>query len=272
MSENVEAKLTEKALDEILEDILQKGLIFCAEKGHGKTDACKHIVRRFIKTRPDVRINIFDTCLNWRHTYDKIPYMEMRTVIDTVPDVPHIIVDVPFPSAHDTRTAISSAVIKDFNIKCELKKVSLDLPYWDLYVIEEIQNVFGSWAISGLEGEFWKKEVSEGRNWKQSYLGLGQRLADIDAKIVERCKGYMFGRLVGDNNMQKVRRIVGKNGNNVVEAIKVLGIGQFIFYSGDKVTQFNFPKWESTEKPYQYIEKLDASKITTKDLSWLLKR
>lgn len=264
-----EWKMAEASIDQLLEDILNTGLILVAGKNHGKTVTTMHIVRAFAKARPDVRINIFDTCLNWRWRYDKVPYFMMDTVVDSLPSVNPIIVDVPFASSADTRMAVSSVALKDFGIKKGFKVATDDLPYWNLYVIEEIQNIFGTHALKGFEGEFWLKVVSEGRNFKQSYIGLGQRLASVSTEIVERAKGYLFGNLTGDNCLKKVNRIAGKN---MKEAVRTLKQGQFLHYCAGSVHRFTFPMFKQQGKPYPYESKSDTSRIQVEDMSWLLKR
>jgi len=121
-----------------------------------------------------------------------------------------------------------------------------------IYVLEEIQNLFGSYKKS----EFWLKIWSESRNYGQFFVGLAQRLSDVSTQIVERTKYMLIGSLSGDNDLSKLKRMFGaEKGNRVVNAILGLKKGEFLFI--DKETSENsikiyFPQFVQNGKPYEF--------------------
>jgi hypothetical protein len=242
-----------KKLDEIIAMTLDVGqLIVVACKGHGKTVATMWLTRRMLENKGNSKTIIFDTCLNWRYTFDKVPYVEHGSM-PYLPTVPEIICDLKYVDSALTRMAISEIVMNDF-VKMQSLKEQFEgkLPFLNIYVIEEMQNVLGSYSMNGQQGRFWLKEISEGRNFGQVFIGIGQRLADISTKVVERTRYYLFGAMTGDNDIRKVRRIAGKE---VAEKLKTLNKGEFLLYDKKKrniVTIIGFPMFKQKDKPYPY--------------------
>ena len=79
------------------------------------------------------------------------------------------------------------------------------------------------------------------------FIFIGQRLADISTKVVERAQGYLFGRTTGDNDLQKIRRICGKS-SEVHLKVSRLGLGEFIYWNGVTAKQVKFKKYDSKGK------------------------
>lgn len=243
-----------KKLDKILDLTMDVGqLMIVAGKGHGKTLATMWILRRlFEKKDTNIKTTIFDTCLNWRFKFDRIPYVDHASM-PFLPSVPEIICDLKYVDSAMTRMAISEIVMNDFVKMQGLKEqYEGEVPFLNVYVVEEMQNVLGSYSMNGQQGRFWLKEISEGRNFGQIFIGIGQRLADISTKVVERSRYYLFGAMTGDNDIRKVRRIGGKG---LAEKLKTLDQGQFVLYDKMKkntVTIIGFPMFKQKDKPYKY--------------------
>ncbi|RLG41747.1 MAG: hypothetical protein DRN78_03955 [Thermoproteota archaeon] len=253
----------EKVLEEVINDILQTGLIVTATKGHGKSNAVMHLARLF-RQKENVHLKIFDTCLNWRFKFDSIPYIESENIIQAIPEVKDILIDVPYSDTMLTYLAITQIIMSEYEVKKEIKKaLEGQNPYWNVYIIEEIQNIIGRNSFRGEGGRFWLKFVSEGRNFGMSYIGITQRLADVDTRIVERCKGYLIGQLIGDNDVKKIRRVCGEQ---IAELVKTLKVGEFIYYNGEKrkVYQIYFPKFVQQGKPEPYKEPKNGKIKVTK--------
>jgi hypothetical protein len=129
-------------------------------------------------------------------------------------------------------------------------------------VIEEVQNVLGSYSLSGNSGKFWLKEVSEGRNYGQYMIGLGQRFADISAKVVERTRYFLLGAISGENDANKIRRMFSSDrGQRVVNCLLGLEPHQFLFLDKEdpeKSYKIYFPDFTQNGKPFEYGKKLNG--------------
>jgi len=139
----------------------------------------------------------------------------------------------------------------DFYNKARMKLICNGQVYnWLCYVIEEGQSVIGSSALRGKENYFWLKAISTGRNLGLSFIFTGQRLSDISTKAIERCGGYLLGKMTGDNDLKKVRALGGKE---LSQQVKTLPTGSFIYYNGTQ-EQIDFPLFQSYGKPKPYIQ------------------
>lgn len=251
-----------KKLDEIIEKTCIQGqLMIIATKQHGKSNATMWLLRRLMQTKSHEEqkqmMIIFDTVLNWRFKFDKVPYVDYESVRN-IPMVQDLIVDIGDVDSNQTRNSIGEIVMNDFIHKRELKKqLNGDVPFQNIYLIEEIQNVLGTYAMNGAMGRFWLKMVSECANYGQVIIGLGQRLADISTKVIERSRYFLIGATEGDNDLKKIGRMV--NSKELVQTISRLERGEFIFIDKKEkqfATMIAFPKFVNTEKPYPFTESL----------------
>jgi hypothetical protein len=172
--------------------------------------------------------------------------------IRNIPAIQYLIIDIGFVDSELTRNAIGEVVMNDFIHKRDLKKqLSGQIPFKNIYIIEEIQNVLGTYSMNGSMGRFWLKMISECANYGQIVIGIGQRLADISTRIVERSRYFMFGMTAGDNDKRKITRMGGKA---LGETISTLKRGEFIFYDkeGNVADVIGFPKFVQNDKPYEF--------------------
>jgi len=243
-------------LNDIIEKMIQQGqLMVIATKQHGKTNAVMWLLRLIselkIHEQQQITTLIFDTVLNWRYKFDETPYIDYEG-IRTLPLVQDLIVDFAHVDTNMTRDAIGQIVMNDFRLKRRLKeKHKGKNAYLNLYVIEEIQNVLGTYSMNGFEGRFWLKMVSECANYGQIILGIGQRLADISTKVIERTRYFLFGATSGDNDLAKIKRM---GGNQLKDMVKNLKKGEFIFFDKESnfATIIGFPKFVAKGIPYRY--------------------
>jgi len=250
--------------EEVLQKIIEKafesgGLIVCGTPQHGKTNGMMHILRKILEGKLHLEKKLktvtFDTALNWRFHFDSLPYVDAETC-NILPTVQDLIVDVGFADSIDIRSYIGNIVLNDYYVKRNIKtKFEGQNQYLNLYIIEEAQNVLGSYSLSGNEGRFWLKILSEGANYGQIFFFLGQRLSDISAKIVERRRYFLIGATSGDNDLKKLKRMLGND--MLINAVKSLKKGEFIFYDKDSknMTLIGFPRFTQNGKPFSYEKK-----------------
>lgn len=237
--------------NELLADILRTGIIIVGGKGTGKTNTAKVIASQLIY-KDGIQVKITDTCLNWVFNFEPIHYQTIENET-MVPDDLYFgdedfLYNIEINNVDLVGAAIGAMAMTDYDLQREFKKEGL-MDGWTVYCIEEAQNVIGSYSLNGSAGKGWLKYISECRNFNMTNIFIGQRLADISTKAVERCQGYLFGRMVGDNDLKKVERICGKN-NGVADVIPKLKLGEFIYWDGENATRIiDIPKYESPNKP-----------------------
>lgn len=248
--------------DEIVREMLKSGLVIVGGKGCGKSNAAKIIMRKIINKEilSDIyfRCKIYDTCQNWMHEFEHIPYIE---VVDGSYDYSMvdnenlaILYDIGSDNVDAIMNMIGESVRIDFAINRELKKcMDGEMKNWNVYCIEEAQNVLGSFSLNRDNGKFWLKAISEGRNFNMAFIFIGQRLADISTKVIERAQGYLFGKTTGDNDKNKIRRICGKS-IGIHEKVSNLEQGEFIYWNGAKGWELQFDEYISEVKPYRLGE------------------
>lgn len=245
----------ETKLKEILGKVLATGqLIVVGTKQTGKTNSVMWLLRKLIDSKDHekqkMKTMVLDTVLNFRFKFDEIPYLDI-TKTRHIPLVQDLILDIPYADTMITRDAITEILMENFIKKRRIKKkYKGDFRYVDFYVVEEMQNVFGTYSLSGSNGRFALKIFSECANYGMVFLGITQRLADISAKIVERTRYFLVGNLCGDNDIGKLRRATNKQ---IAEKAKTLKRGEFLFIDREHLEQVSliyFPKFTQNGEPY----------------------
>jgi hypothetical protein len=254
---------------QIGEEMLKSGLIIVGSKGCGKSTTAKIILSQIInKTLLSDKLiccKIFDSCQNFVHGFESIPYQEVESLEDSMShmddeNVPerklmnfgdkHMLYDLADEDVDTIMTQIGSVVREDFKLNREVKKIDGNVGFWTLYCVEEAQNVLGSYSLTARTGKFWLKAISEGRNFNMSFIFVSQRLADVSTRAVERATGFLFGKMCGDNDKAKIRRICGKDAK-VHEMVSELKTGEFIYWNGISPYKIRFPSYDSHgKKPY----------------------
>lgn len=255
-------KFDEK-INDIIEKTMKQGqLIITGVKQTGKTNSAMWILRKIMEKeeyeRNLIKTLVLDLPMVWRYKYDELPYVDV-TEVRHLPIIRGLIVDLPFVDSNKTRSVISRIMMNDFVLKRKLKdKFEGRNPYYNLYFIEETQNCFGTYALSGTEGRFFLKIASECANYGMILVGIGQRLADISTRIVERTRYFLFGATSGDNDLRKLKRM---GSQKLVEGVEGLKRGQFTFYDKDEdhAFQIDFPKFVQKSKPYRYTDEQNGN-------------
>ena len=235
----------------LLKEVLKTGLICVGSKGCGKSNAVKVITRELL-VRGLADVKVFDLALNWLFDFEQLPYQLVEDDT-TIINAKNCIYDFTLTYNHNQINYTMQRLMKrDYHNKARMKLVCDGQIYNRLvYIIEEAQNVIGSSALRGKENHFWLKAISTSRNIGLSYIFIGQRLSDISTKAVERCNGYLLGKMTGDNDLRKVKALGGKE---LRRQVKQLEVGSFIYYNGDKTEQIDFPLFESYGRPKPYLE------------------
>lgn len=273
-AQNKEAEQNgEDMMVKILKGLVDNGkLLIVALGGHGKTIATFHLTRELMNCKEFsegiFNVKITDSANVWKWNFDAIPYVDV-TKSRVVPDSEQaLLVDLGYTDVSLNVNVLESIVRTDYyKQRALMDSLQGRLTLRRIYVIEEIQNIFGTHAINGRNGGFWLKEVSEGRNYGQYMIGLGQRLADISTKVVERTRYFLLGAISGENDAKKIRSMFGKNGTGVVDTLRGLQRGTFLWVDQESPQEnsftISFPEWKQNGRPYEWTGKA-VDKITAK--------
>lgn len=268
MSEDVKSpaeQMGDEVLIKILKALVDNGkLMIIGLGGHGKTIATMHIVRMIMKSKDfqdgKFFVKVCDSANVWKWKFDKIPFIDAVKTRNIPEDEKALLLDLGFTDVDKNVQIIENLVRGDYLQQREMMNLNFgQLPVRRIYVIEEAQNVFGSYSLNGNSGKFWLKEVSEGRNYGQYMIGLGQRFADISTKVVERTRYFLLGAISGENDANKIKRMFSsERGQRVVNTLLGLEHYQFLFLDKEdpeKSAKIYFPDFVSVGKPFEYFQK-----------------
>lgn len=245
-------------LEKIVKSLVENGkLLIIGLGGTGKTTVAMQIVR-FIRNSQEYKegkivIRIGDSANVWKQKFDQIAYVDVTKKPSIPENEKTVLLDLGFLSTKENVALIENLVGQDYYLQRESMNRNNGQPILSkIYVFEEIQNLFGSYKRS----EFWLKIWSEGRNYGQYFIGIGQRLSDISTKIVERTKYMVIGSISGDNDRQKLKRMFGvEKGERMVNAITALRRGEFLWIDKDNTEnsfKIYFPAFVQEGKPFEY--------------------
>lgn len=248
----------EETLQRLYRCLIENGrLMVIGIGGTGKTNTTMHFIRYLMNMieykDSKVIIRLGDSANVWKQKFDRIPYVDV-TKRPSIPDNERtLLLDLGYLSNEKNVALLENLVKQDYYMQRELmNKNHGETPIKRIYMFEEIQNLFNSHK----KGGFWLKIWSEARNYGQYFIGLAQRLSDVNTEIVERTQYMLIGSLSGDNDLAKIRRMYGKEtGNNVISKIQTLKRGEFLLIDRDNTEnslKIYFPKFVQNGIPYEY--------------------
>lgn len=250
--------IDEKMMNEIVQHLIENGkLMVIGLGGTGKTNTTMHLVR-WLMGMPQYKagnmiIRIGDSANVWKLKFDRIPYVDITKKASIPEDEKTVLLDLGYLDGSKNVAILQNLIGEDYYSQRELMNANNgQTPIMRIYVLEEVQNLFGS----NKKSEFWLKIWSESRNYGQYFIGLAQRLSDVSTRIVERTKWMLIGSLSGDNDLAKVRRMFGKTtGNNVINQIQSLQRGEFLLidtHNTEHSYKIYFPQFIQSGKPYEF--------------------
>jgi len=231
-----------------LQSILNTGLAIIASKNHGKTNTAMAIMERFKLEMPHVGLKVVDSALNWafHSSMDFFQIIEPKKPIVNKNNCVYDCSLLKHPQL--TTDFIRRLIMKDmsFNIRLKLRQLGyINRPI--LYVLEETQNILGSTSLKRDINAPLLKFIAEGRNFGElSYVLITQRPQSLSTEALERCEGYLLGKLLGDRNLTKIRRIAGKR---VANSLKTLKQGEYVYFDGSEPQKVIFKEFKPKTKP-----------------------
>jgi hypothetical protein len=244
-----------KELDAIIERTVKNGsLLISGSGGSGKTFASFWLLRRIMQSLKHethgCKTLVIDPCLNFRYKFDLIPYIDISET-KLLPIEVDLIVDMYSLQPKQKREQLTEILHNDFLHKQQLKIMHNGVnPYENFYILDELHNMVGRYALVGKDGANLLDIITEGRNFAMYFIGVTRRLSDLSTQFVESCRNNLIGKTVGDNDLAKIRKMYG---NDVTDLVSNLKPRAFIFYDreSDFIDEIGFPDFVANGIPYK---------------------
>jgi hypothetical protein len=245
-------------IDDIIKRIIANGsLLISGTGGSGKTFASMWLIRRIMQNAKfesnEYKISIVEPCLNYRFKFDEVPYIEYATT-NVIPKQRAIIVDMNGMKPKAKRDGLSSILTTDFVLKQKLKIENNGInTYKNFYMLDELHNIIGRYALVGDKGADLLDVITECRNFDMYLIGVTRRLADISTQFVESSRNFLFGKTSGENDIKKIDKMFG---NKVSKAVSNLKPRSFIFFDTEdnSICEIGFPDFRAIGKPFEVKE------------------
>lgn len=241
-------------MNSILTEILKGGCVISGSKGSGKTNSAKIIISEILKQQKlnkqnNIEIKVMDTCLSWLFDFNHLEY-QLIGDNSTIHNIGNCIYDFSLLDNVDEINDLMKQIISiDYHNQTRMKLLTGQVMTNILYVVEEAQIVLSSASLRRRENQIWLRCISTGRNIGQSFLFIGQRLSDISTMAIERCSGFLFGKMLGANDLRKLRSITDKKLSWLVRS---LAVGEFYYYSDGQSSFVKFPLYQSSGRPIEH--------------------
>jgi hypothetical protein len=245
-------------IDDIIQRTITNGsLLISGTGGSGKTFASMWIIRRIMQNAKyesnEYKVSIVEPCLNYRFKFDAVPFISYATT-NVIPKGRAIIVDMNGMTPKAKRDGLSSILNDDFVLKQKLKIENNGInTYKNFYMLDELHNIIGRYALVGDKGADLLDVITECRNFDMYLIGVTRRLADISTQFVESSRNFLFGKTAGENDIKKIEKMYGHKVSNAVANLKPRS---FIFFDTEdnSICEIGFPDFRAIGSPYEIKE------------------
>lgn len=225
----------------------------------GKTNLAKILIRHLLYLGYTIRV--FDCSQAWLESV--VPWfliIKPWQNLATIPPVPYeqsVVYDTSRLYPQEQALFIGRILDKDWNYSVEH-----ELPAWIIYVVEEAQLVMPSGSLRARYAQATYRMVSTGRNFKQRYMFITQRPADVSTKALSRVGQAYIGQHWEVNDIQKLSYLLGWNFEKTRNNLSGLKIGEFIYLNPyDKIqVKIKTPLYTDQKKPRNYLDNIQPTK------------
>ena len=245
-------------IDQIIERTIHNGsLLVSGSGGSGKTFASMWIIRRVMQSANhqsgEYKITIVEPCLNYRYKFDSIPFIDYAST-KLVPDKQDLIIDIYSLKPKAKRECLTSILSNDFVHKQELKIANNGVnTFKNFYMLDELHNVIGRYALVGNAGAELLDTVTECRNFGMYIIGVTRRLSDLSTSFVESCRTNLFGKTSGQNDLDKIEKMYGNKVSNAVANLKPRSFVYFDQENGE-ISEIGMPEFIAQGRPFEIKE------------------
>jgi hypothetical protein len=251
--------------DDILNRTMTNGsLLISGTGGSGKTFASMWLMRRLMQSPKfeinEYRISIIEPCLNYRYKFDAVPYINYATT-NVIPKDRAIIIDMNGMTPKAKRDGLNSILTTDFVLKQKLKIENNGINrYKNFYMLDELHNSLGRYALVGDKGAELLDVFTECRNFDMYIIGVTRRLADISTQYVESSRNFLLGKMAGENDLKKIEKMLGHKVSNAVANLKPRS---FIFFDTEdnNLCEIGFPEFIAIGLPFEVKENMSQGYV-----------
>lgn len=237
--------------DPLLREIIKSGLCVLGGRGCGKSNLVKVLISEIVKKYGLIQPKIFDPCSNWKWEFEDIFY---QTIDEHTRYIyggkKPILFDLDLLTQIETMEFVGKVALNDYMEQRKKKEILGGHNDKNvLFVIEEAQNILGSYSLMRRKGRMWLKLISEGRNFGLSFILIGQRASNISTSALERMQGLFLGKMIADNDLAKIRRICGRDTGIADQVKKLQDVGDFVYWNGSSAYRYAPPLYKANTKP-----------------------
>jgi len=252
-------------------EALERGTFISGMPKSGKTNLGKIIATQLLHCGYTVRC--FDSSQAWLQS--DIPYyVNINSFMDLgkadIPLEQSCVFDVSALLPEEQAVFTGEILDRDFEVAR-----TEGLPNWTIYIIEEAQLVIPSGSLRSKYAQTTFRMVSVGRNFKQRFIMLTQRPADIDVKALSRVGQAYIGQHWEENDIRKLSRLLGYKFEECRRALSSLQLGEFVYFSPyTKVKEIvKTPAFVQSRTPVEWCSMVKPKKrYYPWQLEWWLKQ
>jgi len=218
-----------------VEEALKTGFCILGNKGSGKTNLAKHLVRKLIEN--GIIVYVLDSSKAWikkptpiADYFTVLPYGTQRFQWE------------PKPYVFDLSLLPIPLKIKFVNLFCKtlLNAHIQGFNQWELVLFEEAHLIFPNGSLRRL------KRYAEavtfatvGRNYKLSFGFITQFPANVDKLLVKLTVQRYFFQTWEPNDYRYMQRLLGKH----AKELKSLEVGECIYQAKGEIKKVVFPEY-----------------------------
>ncbi len=269
-------KTLEKELDgsifsRIIRDVKEHlGLILVAESGHGKSYTAFTLAKEAMKD-PNMTVIVLSPSTVWRRKFGKINYVKVGTA-DFNPIVPingkwkyinnewfedllrskqNLLFEIKYKDGRRIKNFESEVLKVIYDFQEKQMEQNPEYNHHFLICLEELQNSLGTYSMVNSLNLMTMFTQSRSDAFIH-YMGIGQRLADISTRAVERLRP-LIGLTLGENSLRKIRSQIPKHYRT---RIQHLPKRHWIYLDGKTNPEIVIPEYTRKGKPRMLKPKL----------------
>lgn len=243
-------------IDKLRKAIRTEGLVLCASKNHGKTNALQVLCSDLNGKAIVVLIDYASQHCFHLEGYE-VKFMNEKYWLKPNIDIEHnIILDFSQTTKHIAGKIIRDIIKREYLRRVKLviegfrqgktrKQIMSKLPFL-IFAVEESSSLIGRYLKSD---DNLNTSLTCGRNYRIAFMFLTQRVQSLNAELVEKCS-YLIGKQLGSNNLRRISNILGIP-RGKLKFVESLPQGEFIFYTGSQIEKVKFPLFEGNGRAYE---------------------
>lgn len=295
------------SLSGILADIKNSlGLIVVAEAGFGKSYGVATVIAEALKDQNFTVIILSPSTIwsrkLWSGQYVKVGTYEFNPIVETKETDVHVVpflreaihinldkkwmynrslwfesllnskqsllFEIKYKNGRRIKAFESLVIQYLYNMQEKAIEENADYSHHYLIVLEEMQNSFGTYSLNDDQSLDLLTVFTQSRSDALiHYVGIGQRLNDISAKVVERLKPFV-GLTLGENSLRKIKSQLPEK---YKKRVQNLPKRHWIYLNGLDTPEIELPEFKRITPPIQIKPPIPKEQAKLKEKSFFEK-